>query len=363
VGIEAVELFRVRLPLVAPWRTATSLLHEREVLLVRVVVDGVVGWGECSAMPEPTYTEEWLDGAEVVLRRWIVEGCVGAGRPMPVGHRMARAALEGAVADAASRRDGVSLAEHLGGAAREVVEATATIGVHDDLGALLAEVDQRVAEGYGHLRLKITRGWHVEPVTAVLERLGDGVPLAVDANGSLDPADPDDLAALDALDRLGLTVIEQPFAADELLAHADLAARLRTPIGLDESITSVAVARTALHLGAADAVNVKAARLGGLREAVAVRDVCADAGVAVWCGGMLETGVGRAAALALASLPAFAPAADLSATARYYRHDVTEPFVLEDGCLRVPVGTGLGVEVLPDRLPAPSWRWTPRRAE
>jgi O-succinylbenzoate synthase len=236
--------------------------------------------------------------------------------------------------------------------------------VHDDVDALLAEVDQRVAEGYRHLRLKITRHWHLAPVVVVRDRHADAVTLAVDANGTLGPLDPDDRATLEALDTLGLTVIEQPFAADELLAHAELAARLDTPIGLDESITSVATARTVLHLGAADAVNVKAARLGGLREAVAVRDLCAEAGVTAWCGGMLESGVGRAAALALASLPGFAPAADLSASARYYRDDVTEPFALEDGCLRVPSGPGLGVEVLADRLPPVSWRWTPsRRAE
>jgi o-succinylbenzoate synthase len=358
VGIETVELRRVRLPLVTPWRTARAVLHEREVLLVRVVMDGVDGWGECSALPEPTYTEEWLDGAEVVLRRWIIGGFLSGGRPMPIGNRMAKAAFQAAVVDARARRLGISLAQELGGGARDTIEATATVGVHDDVGAFLGEVDQRIAEGYRHLRLKITREWHVAPVTAVRERAGDAVTLAVDANGSLGPHDPDDLAALDALDDLGLSVIEQPFPADDLLRHAELAARLATPIGLDESITSVDTARTALHLGAGRAVNVKAARLGGLREAVAVHDLCVEAGVAVWCGGMLESGVGRAAALALASLPGFGPAADLSASARYYRHDVTEPFLLEDGSLRVPGGPGLGVDVRDEHRRGECWRWS-----
>jgi len=195
-------------------------------------------------------------------------------------------------------------------------------------------------------------------VAAVRDRHGDAVTLAVDANGSFSPRDRTDLTALHALDDLGLTVIEQPYAADELLAHASLQAMLRTPIGLDESITSVETARTALHLGAGRALNVKAARLGGPREAVAVHDLCVDAGVTVWCGGMLETGVGRAAALALASLPGFATAADLSASARYYAEDVTAPFVLEDGVLRVPTGPGLGVEVREPHRRGPCWRWS-----
>jgi o-succinylbenzoate synthase len=347
----------VRLPLVTPWRTAGGEVHDRDVLLVRVGLDGVEGWGECSALPEPTYTEEWLDGAEIVLRRFVVEGSLGAGRPMPVGHPMARAALQAAVLDARARRHQRSLAEELGGRPGTLVEATATVGLHDDVGALLAEVDQRVAEGYRHVRLKITPAWDRAPVTAVRRRHGDAVTLAVDANGSYGTRSAD-LQALQALDGEGLTVIEQPFAADDLLAHAHAAPLLRTPIGLDESITSLATARTALHLGACRAVNVKAARLGGLREAVAVHDLCVDAGVTVWCGGMLESGVGRAAALALASLPGFAPAADLSASARYYRHDVTEPFVLEDGSLRVPRGPGLGVDVRDEHRRGDCWRWS-----
>jgi O-succinylbenzoate synthase len=357
VGIRAVEVHRATLPLVTPWRTAGGVLHERPVLLVRVDVDGVEGWGECSALPAPTYTGEWIDGAEIVLRRFVVEGFVAAGRPLPVGHPMAVAALEAAVLDARARRFERSLAEELGGTGGALVEATATIGLHDDLGAFADEVAERVAEGYRHLRLKVTPAWALEPVRAVRQRHGDAVTVAVDANGSFGTRSAD-LHVLQGLDGEGLTVIEQPFAADDLLGHASLQAVLRTPVGLDESITSLATARTALHLGAGRAVNVKAARLGGLRAAVAVHDLCRDAGVTVWCGGMLESGVGRAATLALSSLPGFAPAADLSASARYYGQDVTEPFVLEDGSLRVPAGPGLGVEVRDEIRRGECWRWS-----
>ena len=355
--LAGVELRRVRLPLVTPFRSALGEQAEREALLVRVATPDAVGWGECTAMAAPSYTSEYLDGAHHVIRhhllpRLLARAAVHAHEVGPAlagvrGHPMAKAALEMAVLDAELRAAGTSLADHLG-AVRPAVDAGVAVGLAGSVTALVGAVGACLDEGYRRVKLKIGPGWDVEPVRAVRERFGDAV-LQVDANGSYTPADQEHLAALDDF---GLALIEQPFAEDELLAHAELARRLRTPICLDESITSAAAAATAIALGATAVVNVKAARVGGYLEARRVHDVCAAAGVPVWCGGMLETGLGRAANVALAALPNFTLPGDLAASDRYYRQDLTAPFVLEGGRLAVPTGPGLGVEVIPEVLDA-----------
>jgi O-succinylbenzoate synthase len=212
------------------------------------------------------------------------------------------------------------------------------MGLAPSIDALVEAVAARRAEGYRRVKLKVKPGWDVEPAAAVRQAFPD-LPVHVDANGSYGLDSP----ALRGLDGLGLTMIEQPLRASDLLGHAALARELETPICLDESITSADSAAAAIALGACSIVNIKPGRVGGLYEARRVHDVCASSGVAVWCGGMLETGVGRAAAVALAALPNFTLPADLSASDRYFAEDVTEPFVLEDGCLRVPAGPGIGV--------------------
>ncbi|MBO0729649.1 MAG: o-succinylbenzoate synthase, partial [Acidimicrobiaceae bacterium] len=208
------------------------------------------------------------------------------------------------------------------------------------LDELVDVVDRRVYEGYRRVKLKVEPGWDVEPVRALRERFGDALALQVDANGAYTLADARHLARLDAFD---LLLIEQPLADDDLAGHTELARLLRTPICLDESITSARVAADAIARGACSVVNVKAGRVGGLLEARRVHDVCAAHGVPVWCGGMLETGLGRAANVALAALPGFTLPGDLSASDRYWRQDLTAPFVLADGHLPVPAGPGLGV--------------------
>jgi O-succinylbenzoate synthase len=219
----------------------------------------------------------------------------------------------------------------------------------DSIPALLDAVGGYLDEGYVRIKLKIEPGWDVEPVRAVRERYGDEMLLQVDANAAYTPADARQLARLDSFD---LLLIEQPLDEEDVLGHADLARLLRTPVCLDESIVSARAAAAAIRLGACSIVNIKPGRVGGYLEARRIHDVCAAHGVAVWCGGMLETGLGRAANVALAALPGFTLPGDTSGSARYYRTDITEPFVLDDGHLDVPAGPGLGVEPLPDVLGA-----------
>lgn len=350
--ITGVELRRIAMPLVAPFRTSFGTETTRDVLLVRVVTPEAEGWGECVAMTEPLYSPEYADGAADVLRRFLVPALLrqevdpyGVARVLaPVkGHRMAKAALETAVLDARLRATGESLGTFLG-AARDRVPCGVSIGLMDTIPELLAAVEGYLAEGYVRIKLKIQPGWDVEPVRAVRERFGDDVALQVDANAAYTLGDAPLLARLDDF---GLLLIEQPLAHDDLVQHAALARRIRTPICLDESIESAEHAAAAITLGACSVVNVKPGRVGGYLEARRVHDVCRAHGVPVWCGGMLETGLGRAANLALAALPGFTLPGDTSASGRYYATDITEPFVLEDGHLPVPTGPGLGVEPLP----------------
>jgi len=354
--ISGIELRRIAMPLVSPFRTSFGTETARDVLLVRVVGEDSEGWGECVAMSEPLYSSEHVDGAAEVLRRFLVPRLVAGGplgahevaeRLAPVkGHRMAKAALETAVLDAELRSEGRSFARELG-AVHERVPCGVSVGIMDSVPELLDAVEGYLDEGYLRIKLKIEPGWDVEPVRAVRERFGDDVLLQVDANTAYTLRDAPLLARLDPFD---LLLIEQPLDEEDVLGHADLAKLVRTPICLDESITSARDAAAAIRLGACRIVNVKPGRVGGYLEARRIHDVCAAAGVPVWCGGMLETGLGRAANVALAALPGFTLPGDTSASGRYFTEDVTEAFVLQDGHLPVPTGPGLGVQPLPDRL-------------
>ncbi|MFD9907195.1 o-succinylbenzoate synthase [Streptomyces sp. NPDC059063] len=357
--LTGVELRRVRMPLVAPFRTSFGTTTVREALLVRAVTADAEGWGECVAMSEPLYSSEYLDGCADVLRRFLVPALVGrrdgldAAAVAPAlspfkGHPMAKAAIETAVLDAELREDGVPLARALG-AVRERVPCGVSVGIMDSVPQLLDAVAGYLDAGYVRVKLKIEPGWDVAPVRAVRERFGDDVLLQVDANTAYTRADARHLARLDPFD---LLLIEQPLPEEDLLGHADVARQVRTPICLDESITSARAAADAIALGATSVVNIKPGRVGGYLEARRIHDVCAAHGVPVWCGGMLETGLGRAANVALAALPGFTVPGDTSASDRYYRADITEPFTLDDGHLPVPTGPGIGVEPLPDALAA-----------
>ena len=349
--LTGLELRRIRLPLVAPFRTSFGIQTERLVLLVRAVTPEGEGWGECVALTEPVYSSEYVDGADHVIRHHLAPrlfdtGNLTAALVAPLveavlGHRMAKAALEMAVLDAELRAAGLSLASYLG-ATRDAVDCGVSVGIQESVPALLDVVASYLDNGYRRIKLKIEPGWDIEPVRAVRERFGDDLLLQVDANTAYTRADARHLARLDPFD---LLLIEQPLPEEDILGHAELARAIRTPVCLDESITSAQMAAAAIALGACQIVNIKAGRVGGYLEARRVHDVCAAAGVAVWCGGMLETGLGRAANVALAALPNFSLPGDTSASDRYYHRDITEPFVMEDGRLRVPSGPGLGVSV------------------
>lgn len=352
-AIEAVELRRVALPLVRPFRTSFGVQNDRDVLLVRVTTSAAEGWGEVVTPAAPVYSSEYTDGAAAVLVDHLLPLVLGAGAApaadvaailAPIkGHRMAKAALEAAVLDAELRAAGRSFAEAYGGI-RGQVDCGVSVGIPaGGVPELIDHVTGYLEDGYRRIKLKIEPGFDIVPVTAIRERFPD-VPLQVDANASYTRADREHLRGLDDH---ALLLIEQPYPEERLLDHADLAAELETPICLDESIIDLHVARDAITVGACGIVNIKAGRVGGYLEAVRIHDACRSRDVPVWCGGMLETGIGRGANVALASLPGFTLPGDTSASARYFAEDLTEPFVMEDGRLEVPREAGLS------RLPRP----------
>jgi O-succinylbenzoate synthase len=344
------------MPLVSPFRTSFGTQAERELLLLRAVTSDGEGWGECGAMVDPLYSSEYVDGVEHVLRTFLVPALIAAGDLTAnkvatllakfKGHRMAKAALEMAVLDAELRAHGVSFATALG-STKDSVPCGVSVGIMETVPHLLDVVGGYLDAGYVRIKLKIEPGWDVEPVRAVRERFGDDVLLQVDANTAYTLSDIPQLARLDPFE---LLLIEQPLEEEDVLGHAELAQHIRTPICLDESVVSARSAADAIRLGACRIVNIKPSRVGGYLEARRVHDVCAAHGIPVWCGGMIETGLGRAANVALASLPGFTLPGDTSASDRFYTEDITEPFVLADGHLPVPSGPGLGVTPIASRL-------------
>jgi o-succinylbenzoate synthase len=359
-----VELRRIHLSLVAPFETSFGVQTERDVLLLKAITTDGEGWGECVASEEPTYSSEYVDGAQHVLIHHLLprlfshphlaaEDVGELLRPVRE-HQMAKAAIEMAILDAQLRARGESFA-HYFGATRSAVDCGVSVGIHPSIPALLKTVGEYLDQGYRRIKLKIKPGWDVEPVRAVRERFGD-VPLQVDANTAYSLSDAAQLAQLDQFD---LLLIEQPLPEEQVLAHAELAKLVRTPICLDESITSAQAAEDAIELGACRIINIKPGRVGGYLEARRIHDLCAARGVPVWMGGMLETGIGRAGNVAMAAMPNFTLPGDTSASDRYYHRDITAPFVLRDGRLDVPTGPGLGVEVDHDFLESvTTWKQT-----
>jgi O-succinylbenzoate synthase len=360
IRLARLELFETRLPLVSPFETSFGRVDHREPIVVRLEDDGgVSGWGEASVAYRPHYNAEtnvtaWhviADFMPALLRGRAFDDPASVARALvPVrGHNMAKAAIEFAFADLLARRQGVTVASVFGATPRPV-EVGVSIGIQETVDALVSRVARHVGEGYRRVKLKIAPGWDVAPVAAVRAAFPD-LRLMVDANGAYAP---EDAALLEKLDRHELLLLEQPLDPEDLVGHRELARRLRTPIALDESLPTLGAVRAALALDACAVVNVKPGRLGGPTAARLALEATAQAGKGAFLGGMLESGIGRAANLALAALPGFTIEPDLSASDRYYKEDVVSPaFVLDPrtGCVAPgPGSVGLGVTVLEDVL-------------
>lgn len=364
--IERVELRLLRLPLVRFFETSFSRTYERTFLLVTVHAGGYQGWGECVAEHAPFYSAETTETAWHVLETFLVPMLreaefdhpreVAAALSRVRGHPMAKAALEMAIWDLHARQQDQPLWALLGGSGRPVASGV-SIGIQDSLEELVERVAVERAAGYRRIKIKIKPGWDVEAVERVRAAHG-AIPLMVDANAAYTLDDADRLRALDAYD---LMMIEQPLDYDDVMDHAALQRRIRTPVCLDESITSVRVAGMALDAGACRIVNIKPGRVGGHHESIRLHDLCASRGVPVWHGGMLESGIGRAHNLHLSTLPNFTLPGDIAASRRYYDPDLIDPpiEVQADGTVPVPCdGPGIGVHIVDSRVAAATLRHT-----
>ncbi len=358
--ITSIELRELRLPLKHFFETSFARTYERRILLARLRdADGVEGWGECTAGEGPFYCEEWTDGAWEVTKKYLAPMVAGrevesaadvyALMRLVRGNRMAKGALEAACWDIEAQRAGQPLWKLLGGV-REEIACGVSIGIQDSPVQLLEKIERELAAGYQRIKIKIKPGWDVSIVEQVRARFPD-IKLTVDANSAYTLAD---AAMLRELDRFNLMMIEQPLAYDDMHDHARLQAQISTPICLDESIRTPADARAAIEWGAGRVVNVKLGRVGGHAEARAVERVCREGGIPVWCGGMLESGIGRAHNIALSTLEGFTLPGDVSASARYWEQDVIEPEVIvsPQGTIRAPTAPGLGYAVNLKRVEA-----------
>ena len=348
--LQEIELSTIHLPLVRPFRTSFGTQTSREVLMVKVTNEnGTIGWAECVAMSEPLYSPEYVIGCLDLMKRFLIPALRAkdsiTAEDVPVvlkpflGGQMAKAALETAILDAQLKDQGISLAKYLG-ATKTKVECGVSVGIANNLDALVEEVKSYVDAGYRRIKLKIEPGWDYEAVKTI-RNLYPEIPLQVDANQAYSRIDGKLLAKLD---EFNLLLIEQPLDEHDILGHALLAKEVKTPICLDESIISLQSAEDALALKATTVINIKPGRVGGYIESKKIHDLCVKNSIPVWCGGMLETGIGRAANLALAALPGFTLPGDTSASARYFKQDITKPFVMDDGYLTVPTGPGIGIE-------------------
>jgi O-succinylbenzoate synthase len=354
--IERIDLKVVRLPLVRVFETSSSRKDQITHILVRIEADGVVGWGECASPSDPYYCPETVESCWHILKDFLAPAVIGrewgsieelvANYRLVKGNAFARAGLEMACWDALAKHQGKPLSELLGGTRAEIVSGV-SLSIERDPGRLNVLIEQYVGEGYRRIKLKIGPGQDVEVVRRVRERFPE-IPLQVDANSAYTL---DDIATLKQLDEFNLLLIEQPLAHDDIIDHARLQAALKTPVCLDESIHSAEDARKALDLNACRVINIKVSRVGGLREAKRVHDVCLARGVPVWCGGMHEFGIGRAANVAIASLPGFTLPGDVSGSDKYYREDLVEPPILAtEGTIAVPHLPGLGIEPVEERI-------------
>jgi O-succinylbenzoate synthase len=363
VKIERLELRLVKLPLVHFFETSFGRIDEKHFILVRLDGEGATGYGECVAEQDPYYSSETNDTVWHIIADFIAPRLLGTEYAHPRdlfpalkairGHNMAKAAVEMAAWDLFAKQRGQPLSGLLGGT-RQRIASGVSIGIQPSLDQLAEKVERELAAGYRRIKIKIKPGWDLGPVETLRARFG-AIPLMVDANAAYTLADADHLAELD---RFELMMIEQPLDYDDIADHAVLQRRLKTPICLDESIKTVGIAREAIGAGACRIINIKPGRVGGFGESIRLHDLCASRGIPVWHGGMLESGIGRAANLHLSTLPNFSLPGDVAASKRYFDPDLIEPpiEVAADGTIAVPTAPGIGVTIRADRVEAATVR-------
>ena len=355
--IESVTLREIRMPLVHFFETSFGRTTERRILLVSLDLDGITAWGECVAGEGPFYSDESVDTAWYALSSYLgpsvagrqfefARDCVGAFSPIR-GHRMARAALENALWDAEAQSKSVPLWKLLGGTRAEI-PCGVSIGIQDSVGQLLEKIERELAAGYQRIKVKVKPGWDLNILAKIRERW-PGIVLSCDANSAYRLTDVDHLRQFD---QFGLLMIEQPLWYDDFYFHAQLQKAIKSSICLDEAIHNARDAEAAIELGACRIVNVKVGRVAGFSEAIRVHDVCQKHGIPVWCGGMLETGIGRSHNIALSTLPNFTLPGDVSASKRYWKDDIIEPAVevSSQGTIQVPKAAGRGFEIREDLI-------------
>lgn len=355
--IRSVEVFDLKMRLRHPFETSFGREDERRFLLVRVETEDHVGWGEVTVSEDPFYSYETTETAAHVLRRHLIPAILGhrldeprdalAAMTRVRGHQMAKAGLEGALWDIRAQELSLPLYRALGGD-RTSIDVGISVGIEPTIDELVAQVEGFLAQGYRRIKVKIRPGWDRTPLSALRSRFGD-IAMMADANSAYSLAD---LHLLKSLDEFGLMMIEQPLHYDDIIDHAKLQSEIHTPICLDESIHSAQDAKKAFEIGAARIINIKIGRLGGLSESLATHDIARAGGHPVWCGGMLESGVGRLHNVAITTLPGFTLPGDTAASQRYWVEDIIEPEVVvtQDGRIEVPQAPGLGHRVREQRI-------------
>jgi O-succinylbenzoate synthase len=355
--LRKITLREIHLPLIAPFETSFGVSELRRILLVETDVDGVIGWGESTAGEDPYYSYETVETAWLILRDYLwpllrhkefaSAAEVWDMLPLVRGHNMAKGGLEAAIWDAEAKQKNVPLAKLLGGTLDEII-CGVSIGIQPSIDALLAKVERELAAGYQRIKIKIKPGNDIEPTRALRERF-PRIRLMVDANSAYTLKD---AARLKELDAFYLIMIEQPLGWDDIYSHAELQRQLDTPICLDECIHDFEHARAAIEIGACRIINIKLGRVGGHTAAQRIHDLCLSKGIPVWCGGMLESGIGRAHNIAMSTLPNFTLPGDVSASGRYWAEDIIEPEVevTRQGTIRVPTAPGIGYTPRIDRI-------------
>jgi len=355
--IDSMELFIVKLPLVEPFETSFAIETHKEALLLKISSEGIDGWGECVASPDPYYSSETNETALHIIRAFLLPLIIKMKNfslqevleefERIRGHNMAKATVENALLDLLARKQNLPLYELIGGEKKRIMSGI-SIGIKKNPDELLESIKKALSKQYHRIKIKIRKGREIEPLTRVRENFPD-IKLMVDANADYSISDIEILKQLDDYD---LMMIEQPLEYDDLYFHSLVQKELQTPICLDESIENLNDVKTAINLGSCQIINIKQGRVGGILNAKVIQDYCRNNGIKVWSGGMLETGIGRAFNIHLQTLPGFLLPGDTSETSRYFQEDIVEPPVAlqTDGFIDVPEGDGIGVRVIPDRL-------------